>query len=129
MNLKAIIAALLLSSTIFASSYALAESDLTPEQLTKARETAARMKPPVNLDELLLEADRLSADCTGDLSRKVIMKICVGNVEIAQSKERQAILDEENTRLDTENARLDEEAIKMINELSDKAEQKLKQSQ
>jgi len=122
MSVKPVITALIMSATLFTASFALAGPDLTPEQLAKARETAQNMKPPVDFDALLVEADRLDVECTGDLSRKVRIEICAGNVEIAQSKERQAKLDEES-------ARLDEEAIRMINELSDKAEQKLKQNQ
>ena len=143
MSVKPVITALIMSATLFTASFALAGPDLTPEQLAKAREVASQMKPPVDFDALLAEADRLSVDCEGDLTRRAIIKMCKFDVETAQSKERieaskerQAKLDEEieaskerQAKLDAESARLDEEAIRMINELSDKAEQKLKQNQ
>ena len=118
-----------MSATLFTASFALAGPDLTPEQRTKAREVASQLKPPVDFDALLAEADRLGVICEGNLTIRGNIKTCINGVKIAQSKERQAKLDAESARLDEENARLDEEAIRMINEISDKAEQKLKQNQ
>ncbi|MDL2268608.1 hypothetical protein LJC41_01330 [Desulfosarcina sp. OttesenSCG-928-G17] len=108
-------------------STAHARPDMTPEQIAKARETALQMKPPVDFDFMLDEADRLGVECTGDLTRRSKIWNCSNLVEIAQSKERQAKLDEESKRLDEESKRLDEEAVRLVNEAADIAEQKLQQ--
>ena len=136
MSVKPVITALIMSATLFTASFALAGPDLTPEQLAKARETAQKMKPPVDFDALLVEADRLNIKCEGDLTRRAIIKMCKFDVEIAQSKERQAKLDEEieaskerQARLDEEYKETEERLKRKVNELSDQAEQQLKQNQ
>jgi hypothetical protein len=109
--------ALMLTLTLcvcFSVSEAQARPELTAEQLAKARQTAAQMKPPVDFDVLLEEADRLGVQCEGDLTRKGKIRVCMNYVEIAQSKERQA--------------KIEERLKKKIDDLADKADKKLKQA-
>jgi hypothetical protein len=153
MSSKALIPALVLSVCL--STHAIAKLDMTPEQLTKAREIATQLKPPVDFDALLDEADRLGVVCEGNLTIRANIRTCINGVKIGQSKERQAAskerqakldedinasrqrqakLDEENARLDEENARLDEEykakrkeLARIVDETKRIADQKLNQ--
>ncbi|GHU38055.1 hypothetical protein AGMMS50256_36790 [Betaproteobacteria bacterium] len=112
MNSKTLIASILLASSLY-TGQALASPDLTPEQLGKAKETASQMKPPVDFEAMLKEADRLGVECTGDLTRKIKIASCSLKVDTAQSEERQV--------------KIREETIQIVNDLADKAEKKLKQ--
>ncbi|GHU21244.1 hypothetical protein FACS189475_10440 [Betaproteobacteria bacterium] len=112
MNSKTLIASILLASSLY-TGLALASPDLTPEQLAKAKETASQMKPPVDFEAMLKEADRLGVECQGNLTIRAIIKACLNGIEIAQSKERQA--------------KIEERLVKKVNDLADKAEKKLKQ--
>jgi hypothetical protein len=132
MNYKALIASIFLVSSLFVGE-ALAKPDLTPEQLARARETAQQMKPPVDFDALLQEADRLGIECEGDLTRRAIIKMCKLDVETSQSKERQIQSKERQAKLDAENAKLDEEykvaeerLKRKVNDLADQADKILK---
>lgn len=74
------------------------------------------MKPPVDFDALLDEADRLGVACTGNFTLRPIIKTCSNKVETAQmeediqaSKKRQVKLDEEYEAMGQEiKATLDE---------------------
>ena len=102
-----------LSLFFFTTAEVQARQDLTSEQLTQAKELASTMKPPVNFEVMLQEADRLGVECNGDLTAKRGLRSCMNRVEIAQSEEKQA--------------KLDEEAIQLIKEVSGIAKQKLQQ--
>jgi hypothetical protein len=115
MSSKALIPALVLSVCL-STSYAIAKPDMTPEQLTKAREIAVQLKPTVDFDALLDEADRLGVVCEGDLTRRAIIKMCKMDVEIAQSKERQAKLDEEYNASRERTAKILEETKRIANQ-------------
>jgi type I restriction-modification system DNA methylase subunit len=108
MTTKPLIPTLALAISLYASQ-ALARPDLTPEQLAKAKETALNMNPPIDVAEMLKEADRLGVECEGDLTLRYKIKMCYLRVDTAQSKERQVKLDKENAKLDEINAKLDEE--------------------
>jgi hypothetical protein len=126
MSPKALISALILSVSLSASQ-ALAKPEMTPEQLAKARETAALMKPPVDFDALLDEADRLGVVCEGELTIRANIRTCINGVKIAQSKERQAKLGADTARLREENEQIEDRLKRKVHDLADKAEQKLKQ--
>jgi hypothetical protein len=115
MTPKALISVLVLTISL-SISQALARPNLTPEQLAKARETASQIKPPVDFDALLKEADRLGVKCEGDLTRRIVIKTCKGNVKIAQNKEEIKALDEENERLKADTRR----KINALVEIADK---------
>lgn len=102
-----------------------ARPNMTEEQLAKARQTASQLKPPVNLDELLNEAERLGVVCDDDLTRRIKIATCNEKVKTAQSKERQDLSKERQAKIDADNARLDEELRKKVNALGDTADQKL----
>ncbi len=119
MNLQNIIKTALFCLLVSTSTEAMARPDLTPEELAKAQEIASQMNPPVDINTLLDEAERLGVECD-NISRKIKLKSCILKVDTEQSKERQAKLDEDN-------ARLDKEAIQMVNALSEEAERKLNQ--
>jgi hypothetical protein len=126
MNCKALLASIVLASSLFVTSEALAKPDLTPEQLAKARETAQQMKPPVDFDALLQEADRLGVECQGNFALRPIMNTCKNNVEIAQSKERQAQSKERQAKLDEEYKVTEERLKRKVSDLADQADKKLK---
>lgn len=119
MKLTTLATSVLISSALVAGS-AQARPNMTDEELTKARHTASQLKPAINLDELLDEADRLGVICDGDLGHRVVLKTCAGNVKIAQSRERQAKLDEDN-------AKLDQELKDKVNALAKSVDKKLNQ--
>jgi hypothetical protein len=118
MTFKTLITTLLLSSTLFIASEALAKPDMTPEQLAKAKETARQMKPTVDLDVLFTEADRLKVECEGDLTTRIVIKTCKLSVETAQSEERQA-------KIKAERKQIQAETTELINQASDLAQKKL----
>ena len=123
MTYQTLITSILLSSSLFLPNQALARPDMTPEQLAKARELATQIKPPVDFDALLDEADRLGVDCSKlNLTIRANIKTCRDAVEIAQ-------MDEEIKASKEREAQLREETIQIINDLADKAEQKLQQMQ
>jgi hypothetical protein len=133
MTTKPLITALALAISLYASQ-ALARPDLTPEQLAKAKETASQMNPPIDVDEMLKEADRLGVECEGDLTLRYKIKMCYLRVDTAQSKEwieaskkRQEASKERQAKLDEENAKLDEETAKILKETKQIAKEKLKQ--
>jgi hypothetical protein len=76
MYAKSLVVSTILASSLF-TAQAQARPDLTPEQLAKARETASQMKPPVDFDALLNEADRLDVECKGDLTNRIVLKTCI----------------------------------------------------
>jgi hypothetical protein len=122
MTPKALISAIVLTISL-SISQALAKPNMSPEQLAKARETASQMKPPVNFDALLDEADRLGVNCEGDLTRKGIIRACENKIKISQSderirasKERQAKLDEEYRAKRKELAKIIDETKQIANE-------------
>ncbi len=117
MSLKAVIASILLSSSLFITSEAQAH-DYTPEQVAKAQELANTMKTPVDIEALLAEADKLGVEC--DISTRIRIGSCETKIETEQSKRRTAILQAENERLDQENAELMREAQKLARELLNK---------
>jgi hypothetical protein len=124
---KTLVVSAFLASTLFAANQALADKPkLTPEEFAKAEKLASQIKPPVDLKALLDEVDRLGVKCE-KFNLKAYIKNCSNKVEIAQSKERQAILDEEIKASRERQAKLDEDTRKKINDLADKADQKLKQ--
>ncbi|MDR2786802.1 MAG: hypothetical protein LBD06_00300 [Candidatus Accumulibacter sp.] len=127
MNIKAFAASVLLASNLFATSEVSARPDLTPEALAKARELAAQIKPPFDLDALLKEADGLSVECE-EFDLKADIKTCSNDVKISQSKERQAIIDKEIQAGRERQTKFDEEARRMLKELADEAEKRLNQS-
>jgi hypothetical protein len=114
MNAKTLLTATLLASSFLVTSQALAEPNLSPEQLAKARETASQMKPPVDFDAMLKEADRLGVKCEGDLTRKIKITTCKSKVNSA--------------KLDEENKKLEDEIKQKVNDLADKAAEKLEQA-
>lgn len=124
MKLTTFVASVLLSSSLLATDVQ-AKPDMTEEQLEKARKTALSLKPPVDFDELMSEAERLGVDCKGELSHRVVLKTCKLNVESAQSRERQAKLDRDIEGLRKENAMLDAELKKRVDELANMADKKL----
>jgi hypothetical protein len=127
MSPKALISALILSTTSLLASQALARPDMTPEQLTKAREVASQMKPPVDFDALLAEADRLDVECKGDLTKRIVIKTCKGYVETAQIKEDTQASRERQAKLDKEIEALEKEIANNIEEAKQIARQKLRQ--
>jgi hypothetical protein len=127
MTAKPIISALVaLAISLFASSQALARPDLTVEQLTKAREIAKNFDPPIDFDELLKEANRLGVECDGNLTLMYKIKMCMLDVDTAQSEERQAKLDDENRKLDEENKALRKEIKRTLDETKQMAKGKQK---
>jgi hypothetical protein len=125
MNCKALVASIVLASSLFATSEALAKPELTPEQLAKAKETAQQMKPPVDFDALLQEAERLGVECEGDLTRKGKIRVCANYVEIAQSDERIKASKERQAKLDEENKAIRKEIKQTLDEIKQIASQKL----
>jgi hypothetical protein len=78
MSPKALIAALVLSVSLSVSQ-ALA---LTPEELTKAQEIGSQLTPPVDIAELLAEAEKYGIEC--DPTTKNRIRICKQRIENAQ---------------------------------------------
>ena len=107
MNTQTLVASLFLVPSLFGASEALAKPDLTPEQLAKAKETASQMKPPVDFEAMLNEADRLGVECTGDLTRGARIVICGQKVENAKIQENI-----DRLKADTEATKARREAIK-----------------
>ena len=125
MTYKTLIATILIASSLAVAGEVQAKPDMTAEQLAKARETAQQMKPPVDLDALFTEADRLGVKCEGDLTTRIVIKTCKGNVEIAQSKERQAQSKERQAKLREDNQKLREEIADIVDETKRIANEKL----
>ena len=140
MNLQNIVRTVLFSLLVSVSTEAMARPDLTPEELAKAQEIASQMNPPVDINTLLDEAERLGVECKGNLTLRPMIKACSNKVETAQmdediqaskvrvvaSQERQAKQEIEIARLQAENGRLDEEYKAMgqeIKETLDEAKQ------
>ena len=72
------------------TSNAEAKVNMTEAELAKAREVALKIKPPVDFDLMLEEADRYGIECTGDLTRRIIISTCNNKVRSAQHKEATA---------------------------------------
>ncbi len=130
----------------------MARPDLTPEELAKAQEIASQMNPPVDINTLLDEAERLGVECKGNLTLRPMIKACSNKVETAQmdediqaskervvaidediqaskvrvvaSQERQAKLDEDNARLDKEYQAMGQELKQILDETKQIASQK-----
>lgn len=102
MSLKTLIASVLLSSSLLLAGEAYARPNMTDEELAKAKETAGQLKPPLDLDALFDEADRLGVICEGDLSDRVILKTCKLKVERAQIAENTTILQAQNKEKEAE---------------------------
>ena len=125
---KVLLSALILSVSMSASD-ALAKTNLSEEQLAKAREVASQMKPPVDFDQMILEAEKLGIECGDkDLTKRPFIRSCMNRIETAKldeeitaSKERQAKLDEEIATIETE-------MKQQLSEIASQAEQKLNQS-
>jgi hypothetical protein len=124
MKLKAFIVPALIGSSLLANSQALAEHKLTPEQLTKARQSASQLNPPVDFDALIKEADRLGVECTGDLTRGVRIAICkkkINNAKIqADTEATEARIQATKADIKATDARidkLDKENAELIKEL------------
>ena len=109
---------------VLASTQALADRpNLTPEQLTKAREAAAQLNPPVDFDAMLDEVDRLGVECTGDLTKKPRILICgkkINNAKIMADTEatraRNQATEARTEQIRKENAELIKEAQRRIKE-------------
>jgi hypothetical protein len=122
----AFIVAVLLLSTLSASP-ALAKPEMTLEQLAKAREIATKMNPPIDFDAMLAEANRLGVECEDDLTRRAAIKMCMLDVDTAQSKERQQASRKRQAKLDEEYKASQERTKKMLEEIKQTAKEKLKQ--
>jgi hypothetical protein len=109
MTPKALISAIVLTISLSTSQALAAKPELTPEQLTKARETAAQMKPPIDFDVLLDEANRLGVVCEGDLTRRTLIATC-------KSKVNSIKLDEEYQQKRKELSRIVNETKQIVNE-------------
>jgi hypothetical protein len=123
---KALISALVLTISLSTNQALAAKPELIQEQLTKAREIASQMKPPVSFDALLDEADRLGVKCEGDLTRRILIATCKLKVDSVK-------LDADTARLREENAKLDEaykakrkELAKIVDETKQIVNEKLK---
>ena len=134
MNLQNIVRTALFYLLVSTSTEAMARPDLTPEELAKAQEIASQMNPPVNINTLLDEAERLGVDCKGNLTLRPMIKACSNKVDTAQmdediqaSKERQAKQEIEIARLQADTKRREEELIQKVNALSEEAERRLNQ--
>jgi len=108
-KLKALMSAVMISSSVLVASNALAKPNMTEEQLEKAKVTASQMKPPVDFIAMLDEADKFGVECKGNLTIRANIRACLNGISIAQSKERQAALTSEGERLRAEGERLDAE--------------------
>ena len=128
MELKKLVATVVLSSTLALAPTAEAKPNMTEEQLAKAREVASKLNPPVNFDEMLIEADRLGVEC-GDinLTLRGNVRTCVNRIKIAQGKEEIAKLDEEILASQARQAESENRLRQNIAELANEAEQKLNQ--
>jgi hypothetical protein len=122
---KSLVVSAFLASSLFASSQALAaKPELTPEQLTKARESASQLNPPVDFDTLMKEANSLGVECTGDLTRKARISICVDDVKIAKTK-----ADTEMTKTEIQAIKADTEKTRKENaELIKQVQQRIKEN-
>ena len=112
-KLKALMSAVMISSSVFVASNAIAKTNMTEEQVAQARATASQMKIPIDFDAMIAEASRLGVECDGDLTRKVKIATCDTKVKRAQSQERQAALVAEGKRLDEEGEKLRTEGKKL----------------
>jgi DNA anti-recombination protein RmuC len=134
---KSLVVTALLASSLLATNQALADKPkLTPEEFAKAEQLASQIKPPVDLKALLKEADRLGVECIGKLTIKANIKACKYGVETAQADEEIKKLDEEikssrerQAKLDEENARLKADTRNKINDIVEKADKKLKETE
>jgi hypothetical protein len=124
MTAKALIASLVFANNLLVGDV-LAKPNMTPEQLAKARETAAQMTPPVDFDALLDEADRLGVVCEGNLTIKGNIKTCKYRIETAQSKERVAVSRERQAKLDEEINAKGEKIERILEDTKRIANQKL----
>ena len=61
---------------------------MTQEELTKAREVASQIKPPVDFDLMMAEAKRLGVECGNKFEYKYQIKTCSLKVDNAQIDER-----------------------------------------
>lgn len=114
---RTLLTATLIVSSFLVSSQAFAgRPNLTPEQLTKARESASQLNPPVDFDAMLDEGDRLDVECTGDLTRKARIIICGQKIENAQIKVDTEVKRVRNREIDKENAELIREIQQRIKE-------------
>jgi hypothetical protein len=124
MSPKALITALTLLVSLSVSQ-ALA---LTPEELAKAQELGSQLNPPVDIAELLAEAEKYGVEC--DPTSKNRIRFCKQEIEIEASKARTQAnyaeieaskarteaLKAESDRLDKENAELIRELHRIIDE-------------
>jgi len=127
MELKKLVATVVLSSTLALAPTAEAKPNMTEEQLAKAREVASKLNPPVNFDEMLIEADRLGVECNGNLTIRANIRACLNGIKIEQSKEEIAKLDEEilasQARQAESRARLSEKVADLVNDIEQKLNQ------
>ena len=98
MKLKALVIPALFASGLLASNQALARSDMTPEQLAKARTSASQLNPPVDFDALMDEADKLGVKCEGDLTLRYKIKMCSLKVDNAKLDEEYKAMGKEIKR-------------------------------
>jgi hypothetical protein len=126
---KTLVVSAFLASTLFAANQALADKPkLTPEEFAKAEQLASQIKPPIDLKALLDEADRLGVKCE-KFNLKAYIKTCSSKVEIAQADEEIKAADERIKKLDEENARLKADTRNKINDIVEKADKKLKETE
>jgi hypothetical protein len=114
---KALISALVLTFSLSASQ-ALA---LTPEELAKAQELGSQLNPPVDIAELLADAEKYGVPC--DPTSKLRIRICGQKIEIEAlkasteaSRVRTEALKEDTEKTRQENAELIRELQRIIEE-------------
>ena len=126
-KLATLMTSVLLSGILVAGEVQ-ARPNMTEEQLAKAREVALQLKPPVDFDAMLIEAEGLGVEC-GDinLTLRPNVRTCINRIKIEQSKRRQAVLDEEILASQTRQVQIEAEMRQQLADLASEAEQKLNQ--
>jgi hypothetical protein len=113
MTAKALILAIVLSVSLSASQ-ALA---LTPDELAKAQELGSQMNPPVDVAELLAEAEKYGVEC--DVSKKLRISVCREDIEIAKLEAEIEASKARTEALKAEGERIDQQTLEKVRDLQD----------